>query len=335
MNYFEYTKTLSTSTIYEILEVVNSLKGYAIKIYKGLAQDALDAAFNHIIKNYDENSGELEHYATKVVGKILLRKFAREVEIDGEILEGIVNKKKANVGYYNPEGILDSLTAIPNTVDACVNYLLPFFIQDYKFFKTRKAEDRRLEYNGIFNKFSYSVINESMNQLVNTYGEDMEYLLELKSNCHYRNFPSDRYLKSLDENVEYVDTVEGIILYKKNSSRLKRFIYCIDIKDALYQLKFKLYREEYKRVIGDITVYCTLSGQLVTDENELNEILESELVGALLARAHSTMGVLRYDRGSSLMLSSNRAEEKGFLFEIGSKLIYVPVVKKASKCVCA
>lgn len=332
MNYFKYAKSYNGYRAMRIYQEVQNLKGYAISIYKGLWEDALDMSFFHILENFDENSGcELSHYALRVVGTILLGKYNHEIEHETS-LETNLNKKSVEEDLFNPaHEILDIEEGVSVDIQECVRYLLPMFIQDYKFFKSKKSEDRKLAYTGLFNMFSYETINESMDLMVKLYGEDMDYLYNLKRNCHYRNFSEDRYKDSMDNSIEYECFFKDVLIYKKLQVKSRKVFYLFNIKDAVDSIIQTYYQGKCSREVGDLTVYCTLSGNLVTSTEELRVVLERELVGAVLSR-FSYFKVVCYEKGKSIILSSTKELEHGFTLDIFNQDFKIPIRELVSKC---
>lgn len=310
MNYFDYVETLNVDRALKIYQTVYGLTGYAMSIYQGYYADALDKAFFHILTNYDEESGgDLDHYATKVVNTIMLGRYNHEVTHDISLsLE--MDKKSATIQKDNPLNIIAEKEEMINYTDIkrCIKHLLPNFIKDSHLFVTKKQENRKCSYEGLFSKFSSEVIWYSLNYLVQNYGDAMENLLELKKRCRYRNFTSDRYKDSIDETIEYVCTIRNTILYKSLTKRTLRILYKVNIRETLDYMIERFYNgscKEAKTMVEGIMVYCTLSGQIVAGTEELRETLENELMGTILARV-SVLKVVVYEKSESVILSSSR-----------------------------
>lgn len=310
MNYFDYVKSLDMDRTLKIYQAVYSLTGYAMSIYKGYYADALDKAFFHVLMNYDEESGgDLTHYATKVVSTILLGRYNHEITHE-LTLNVEMDKKSATIQKDNPLNILAEKEELISSSDMkrCIKFLLPNFIKDSHLFVTKRQEDRKCSYEGLFSKFSPEVIWHSLNYLVTNYGDDMERLLELKKKCKYRNFSEDRYKSSMDETIEYVCTLRNTILYKSLTKRTLRLLYKLDLKATLDYMIERFYNgscREAKTVVEGIDVYCTLSGQIVSGMKELRDTLENEIVGTVLSRL-SVLMVVVYSRGDYMILSSSR-----------------------------
>lgn len=310
MNYFNYALDCTPDKALRVYSVVWGLKSYARSIYRDLWEDALDMSFFHIIKNFNEESGgDLEHYATKVVGKILLNKYAHEIEHETSLQIELDNKSVEEGALAEVQPSISS-----TNVKDCVNYLFPMFILDWVFFKTQKPEFRKLSYEGLFEKFSESTVAKSMKYLVSKYNDELEELYNLRKECHYRNFPEDRYKSDLDETVEYISTFNGVVLLKQISgTKSKKNYYDIDLVGTINDIITELYTNEngYARKIGSCMVYCTLSGRLVLTKEELLKALETELVGAILAR--NRVKVVAYEKGKSLLISSSKELDDVYL----------------------
>lgn len=335
MNYFKYVKKFDVGRSLQIYRVVQNLKGYAITIYKNLWEDALDQAFFHILSNYDEESGgDLEHYATKVVGTILLGKYAHEIEHDIALDDGM-NKKSTEDTSANPLNIImenEDFIQIQD-YEKCKRYLFPLFVQDYKFFMTLRQEYRKCSYTGIFDMFSCEVILKTIKYFSGKYGKAILKLDKLRKTCRYRSFASDRYQKSMDPNIEYRGMLNGTLLYKVVSKRGSKFFYMMDTKKVIDDIVSSFYsdpKSEAHVIIENSDVYCTLSGRLVIGVDALREALENEIIGSLLAKL-STFRVIRYDRGVNLLMSATKETDVVFPIEIFGYTYYMDFRRVPSK----
>lgn len=335
MNYFNYTKKFDIHRSLRIYQAVQNLKGYAITIYKNLWEDALDQAFFHILANYDEESGgDLEHYATKVVGTIMLGKYNHEIEFDLALDDGM-NKKSAEDVSANPLNILleneDQMQI--RDFERCRKYLLPLFVQDYKFFMTMRQEYRRCSYTGIFDMFSSDVILYTIKYYARKYGRAMERLGSLRKGCRYRNFPGDRYKKSMDTSVEYRGMLSGTLLYKLLSRRGVKCFYLIDIRGMLNSIIQDCYLRESCEahiVVEGVDIFCTLSGRIAVGMQEMRDALENDILGALLSKV-STFKVVRYERGVDMIISSTRETDMRFPVEVFGCTYYLDFERVPSK----
>lgn len=335
MDYFKYVKNLDVSRSLRIYHVVQNLKGYAITIYKNLWEDALDLAFFHILSNYDEKSGgDLEHYATKVVGTIMLGKYAHEIEHDIALDEGM-NKKSVEDTSANPLNILMENEDLLQVKDLkrCKRYLLPMFVQDYKFFITLRQEYRKCSYTGIFDNFSSDVILQTIRFFSKKYGNLMLGLDKLKKTCRYRSFPSDRYQKSMDPNIEYRGMLNGTLLYEVVSKRGSKFFYMFETKKVIDDLVNNFYKNEKSEAhvkVEGVDVFCSLSGKFVIGEEALRDALENEIIGSILAKL-STFRVIRYEHGVDLLLSATKESDIRFPIDIFGCTYYIEFKRVPSK----
>lgn len=305
MEYFRHSRASDIAKVSEVFNVVQGLQGYAKTIYKSRWEDVLDMAYFHILNNFDwEGDNDLLHYATKVVGTIGLNIHAHEIEHDTQ-LDIAMDKKSLNTQGLTPEEVLLDEKEYSDGLEDCVSYLLPSFILDYKFFKSKKSEDRILEYKGLFKRFPEMLVAESMKVLIERYGNVVEELYQIKEKANFRNFPEDRYKASLDTSLEFEGIFKGIVLYKKTEGRMTKVFYELDIRSLLKSLYQSYYSTYATRLVGDITVYVTLSGQFLLGEEKLLETLEREVIGALLAR-NSFLKVAMYEKGNLMVLTSSR-----------------------------
>lgn len=334
MNYFRYNEAISSYEAIQIFDVVQQLKGYAGKIYKGSWEDALDSSFFHILRNFNkESGGELEHYATKVVNTILLGKYKDEITHEISLETGM-NKLSMDATYQNPLNILvTDDVEVSEDLKSCIHYLLPSFMEDYKFFKSRKSEDRKLSYNGLFERYSSGTIVKAMDYMVENYGQAVEELLSIKKECHFRNFSKDRYKNSLDTSVEYDCMLNNVLLYKKLGGRATKNFFYLNLRETIIRLISQFYTDGvHNKVLDDCTVYCSLSGNLIVGEDELYDTLERELIGALLARSQS-IKVVVYEENESMIVTASKDLDEGVNLPIFGDNFLVVFKQVVSKCI--
>lgn len=339
MDYFKHAQLLKKNNPYrawKIYEVVyqGTLKYYAKKIYGNRFEDALDMAYSHILENFNGDKGELEHYATVVIGTINLGMYKYEIDHE-EVLEITADQTAYSENHGDPlDVILDGEAELQSSeVNECISYLLPFFIADYKFFKTRKAADRSLAYSELYNKFKAKTIYEAVNVILEKYDKPMEELIAIKKSLKFRNYSEDRYEKSMDSSVTFLNEVSGIILYKKEKGKMSKLLYSIDLQDTIYNCVKQFYTGKLNRNIGGLDVYCSLSGQIICDEDRLYETLENELVGGVLSKLQ-LMKVLKYERTKELVLVASKAISYN---EITLKILgcpfRIPFILRTGKCI--
>lgn len=343
MNYFDYVQSLDTERALRIYKTVYSLSSYAKTIYKGYWEDALDKAFFHVLENFDDSCGsELLHYATRVVNTISLGRFKHEISHDTSLnLE--MDKKSATIMSSNPANILleKEENVDYSNIKGCVQYLLPKFLIDFRFFRSMKSEDRRCSYTNMFKVFSPEVITASVKYLVENYADEVERLHLLKKGCRYRNFDGERYKQSMEDAIEYVGTLKGTIIYKVFNKRTMRYFYNVNIESVIKDLYILYYQDNcslLKTTIEGKEIYCTLSGQLVIGREELFKSLENEIVGTILARM-SVLRVVLYEKGKSIVFSSSREifntlpiEFVGETYNLDFKRITGKRVKGETRC---
>lgn len=338
MDYFKHS-TLGYNAYKSLVvhQVLSGLAGYAKSCYSGSGngawEEALNLSYFHIMENFDwKCEADLTHYATKVVRTILINKNAKETGEETTLIAAI-DKKSFQENYLNPLDLIPPMgkDSISLDTEDCMDYLVPMFIKDYKFFKSKKPEDRVLTYNGLFDKFSEATVASAMACLVDTYGKDVEEFLELRNLCHFRNFPKDRYKNDLDETVEYKCMFKNVLIYKRLSGRLSRGFYRINLEEVLLCLVETFYVGKLSKKIRGVNVYCTLSGNLVLTEEELVDTLEREIVGAIIARVQGTK-VLCYEERKSLIISSSKDLLEGINFTILGENFNIEVEQLVARC---
>jgi hypothetical protein len=322
LDYFKYTKkdNLNIYSVEEIYKVVWSLKSYAIAIYKGLWQDALDAAFFHIMQHYDDSRGDLDHYATRVVGTIMLNKYNHEIEHDISLTTAMDSKSVREEVSTNPiEILLEGYSDISDDFEQCVSFLVPYFIKDFKFFESKRPDLRKLSYTELFQKFSTPVISSAMDYLLKKYGKALRALYDLSKDCKYRKYSSDRYKKGLDTLIEYHGIVNDILIYKSLSKvKVKRSFFYFDIFQTINHIIRLFYSNDRFGCmieVEGVKVYCSLSGYITTSLDELKSVLEDEIIGSLLGKL-SYLRVVVYERGKSIIFSSPKEEDCVLILEM-------------------
>lgn len=332
MNYFNYAQTQDSYRALQVYKVVQDLKGYAISIYKGLWEEAMDECFFHILKHYNPEKGELVHYATRTMSTVLLNKHKKEIAHETSLLTAMEQKSMETSGM-NPLEILvndDEVIDCSTDIESCIAFLLPKFIEDYKFFKSKKAENRNLSYEGLFKRYSVKTVRRSMELLMKVYGEAMDELLDLKQNCHIRNFSEDRYKKGLDTNIVLESVFQGVVVYRRLSNRVSKKFYSIDLVSVVDKLRDLYFTDKYYKNVGGYDVYCTLSGNIVIGEEALKSTVERELVGCILSK--SQCKVVKYEKGNRLIVSSVK-DIDNVVVRLFEEDLVIPLDKMVSKCV--
>lgn len=327
MEYFKQAKKeLNPYKVSLVYSTVQSLKHYAIAIYKGNYEDALDKSFHHILENYDwERGSDLMHYALRVIKTIGLAKNRNEVESDLS-LQIALDEESFDTRFSSVEdSIFLGDGTLSNDVEECMDYLVPMFIKDYKFFTTNSS--RSQTYTGLFEKYSIGTIAQAKENLVKGYSTNMEYLLNLRKECSLRCFPSDRYLSDLDSTIRYLSLFKDYIIYERLSGRNTKKFYLIDLKSIIDTLIGSLTPSKSTEIRG-IRVYLTLSGKIVCGD-ELVNILRDEIVGSVFAK-NQGIKVVHYDLDKlSLVVSSSKSLSSGI--DIG--VLKLPTKLLIGRCV--
>lgn len=292
---------------YKIYRAVynKEMKAYATKIYGSNYQDALDNAYRHILENYDSDKGELSHYTIAIIHNINFNSSKREISIQ-EVTELALDNKafKGNNGDPLDDIVSRQVDYNDKNVDNCINYLLKYYISDFKFFKSNKSSDRVNNYNELYDRFSVKTILSAISIISERYDNEIDELYCLKKQLRFKSYPSDRYVDSFDNSVEYMCEFNGIVIYKNRRAKGNKVIYEINIEDLLKKFKKTFYKGILNRNIGGVDCYVTLSGKLVIGEDELYDYIEDDLIGSILSRLPQ-MGVMRYERGKSILLTSS------------------------------
>lgn len=309
LNYFDCAILLKKNTPYRSYQIYQEVYSsgmikYAKSIYGANFEDALDKAYRHILENFDPEKGELTHYVTSTISKINFNN-GKEFSYD-EVTTLAMDSLAFKNNYGDPQD--EVFTKISETLggdtEICIRHLLKCYIEDFKFFKSKKLSDRVNEYGDLFDRFSVKTILTAVNYISEKYDADVEELYTLKKQMRFKHYDKDRYKDSFDDTVEYMCDFNGIIVYKKNNPKLNKVVYEINIQDILKRFTETYYKGMLNRNIGGIECYVTLSGKIVMDYKELLSELESEIIGSVLSRLMQ-VGVIRYEFGKSMLLTSS------------------------------
>ena len=305
MRFFKYLHTKSPKELYDIFMTVQGLKKYAYSKYGERWEDAVDASYEHIIKNYDPNKGDLKNYAIMVVGTIWLNSNKNELANDEQTKISLdVNTAKEYINSPLDETLEESFKSVD--LNSCIKDMVSFFVKDYKFFSTLNAKYRKMDYSELADRYSSESLVNAMKFLHDNYAERIESFVAYSKVSSIRNFNEDRYLKSLDGSLEYRGSLNDIImLRRKQGSHIKK-VYKVSIEENIDSIIRLFYSDtDYgKMVISDIPIYISLSGKILDTEKDLKHYLEKELVGSLLSR--TSLKVLHYERGNEILLSSTK-----------------------------
>lgn len=320
MKYFSYVdKGQSAIITYKIQQVLNDLAGYAKTIYKNGWEDALDKAFFHILHNYEPECGDLEHYATTVVRTIDLNKNKKEITHD-IVLDTAMDAKSVECSSADlAELYLNNQEDIRRSdIKECLNYMIPRFIKDYKFFLSNSSQDRLLDYSDMFKRFEISVINETQKFIVGTYAPRVQEMLKTPINFPIKRFTHARLMRTMDKSLEYKGCINNIVIYKKARSQHNRFFYYLDFKKVnSFLLRTLYYENEFccnHIKIEEFDVFISLSKTLCLGEDALFEKLEPEILSIVLTKIAS-FRIVTYEKGEGVLLSCSRSLENIIEFE--------------------
>ena len=326
MRYFEYSSRRNSSPyrLACIFNAVLKMENLAKARYGGRYQDALDAAFFHIVDNYDasmdeDNEDNLEHYAASVVNTIyrntsrheVLSETVLDIESGNQAIKDLeVEDPFSNISY-------NSKMEFERDVADCIEELLPNFLKDYELFMGSKSAERKTNYHAIYSRFSDAVISESVKRMCSEY-DKAKHLADLCRECKLRTFAPDRYKSSLDEAIRFSGMVNGIAVCTVTSHRVKRNVYRVHIKEFVDDVIKRFYTGEnsigHRNICGH-DIYCSLSGKEIEGEEALRDSIEYDAVGALLAKVVN-LRVVDYEAGKRLLVSSSKPEEYGLVFQL-------------------
>lgn len=304
MRLFKYLSTKSTKEMYDIFNVVSSLKKYAQIKYKDNYEDALDASYMHIVEHYDPSKGDLKNYAIKVVGTIGLGSNKKELANEEQTRLSL-DSKTASEFFNSPIDSLEENFKSSN-INSCIKDMVSLFVKDFKFFATQSTKYRKMDYKELLDKYSVESIVNAKNYLMEKYSNEIEKFISYSKVASIRNFNEDRYLKSLDTSLEYKGSLNDIILIKRKQGSHVKKVYRVLIGENINTLLDLFYTNtDYGKIlIADVPIYLSLSGKIVDSEEELRCSLERELVGSLLSR--TSLKVIHYDKGNEILLSSTK-----------------------------
>lgn len=318
MKFFKYASSKSYRELYDIFKVIKKFRHIAIKRYGDKFEDVLDDAFEHIIKNYDSNKGELENYASKVISKIGLNKTKEiadceqtNISLDSKIA------KEYNFSDEEVSHIIEDSIKLGNIND-CITYIAGSFVKDFKFFSSKNPKDKKIDYSDLKDSYSSESIINATKYLMNEYSKEIERFISYSRDTSIRDFNEDRYLKSIDNSLEYKGNINDIILLKRRQGSHVKKIYRVNIKEVINSIINLFYtNSDYGKIdIEGVSVYLSLSGKILDSIEDLIFFLEKELVGSILSR--TSLKVLKYKRGNEILLSSTK-EQNNIVLPIFNK----------------
>lgn len=330
MKYFKYAKGIDSILMYKIHIALQGCKNLAISKYKSNWEDALDDAYFHILEHYDESKGSLMNYAISVVSTIQKNKYIKEIGSDKvfdiESDKYALEDNKLNNQYDNIVFKEEDIE-YNNKVRSCIQYLLPFFIKDCELFYNKDSSLRKMNYSELFKKYDIKVINSAINEL-SPYYDDAKHLNNLSKSCHIRSFDSNRYKNSLDKTLKYVTKINNVVKCKSIGVNRKKYAYNLDIESLLENIYDMFYNIDYMsvacRMIDNIPVYCTLSGKFCFSKDDLFKIVESEIIGSVLA-LRNNLKVIYYSSGNNIIFTSTKEDESLIYLNMFNKSFNIPL----------
>lgn len=330
MKYFAYIQDLKLKDIVRIYNVVNSLTMYAKRIYSGLWEEALNKSFLHILHNYDENKGDLENYAIRIVKTIELNKYRYESENDTALN---LTLDKISYDAYNE---LDTMEfeeeqELSTDVQECVRVLVPKFIKDQKVFNLLKPEKAKVDLKELRNTFSDEVILKALSILSNNFTEEVEYLKNLSLQKHLYKLDMNRWEKERDEFVSYAEEYNGILAWR-GSPKSSRMFYRLNVRELIDNVVNHFHGKDglAHRVIGGVDVYMSLSGFITFDYESIREQVEREIINYIAAMVRE-IKFIRYEKGEYAWVSSVHKITYAIEIKAFGEVIKVHLKKMVSK----
>lgn len=320
MRVFDYLPSpMSCGDQLRVYNAVMDLKQYARKIYKNGWEDALDAAFFHIINHYNPEYGELEHYAITIVKTIDLSKYQKESPSDDMVTIGLDEKS-----YI--DHMADAIEEVEPSSDLvrCMYDLAPYFIKDFKFFCSKQSKDRKLKYTDIFKTYQPAVVGQAMVRLKGLYEDEVRTFLGYSKMTNIHSFDKDRYRKSIDESIIYAGKLNDTVLAKRKRGSHSKKIWQADLRKVLDLLYNTFYSVPDKYGCVEVegrTFYMSISGKVVEGYETLMEMVETELVGSILSR--TSLKVFLYEKGKELLLTSTKDDQYDVVLDLFGESIVV------------
>lgn len=337
MDYFSYARvTQSQEFLMEVYNVVSSLEGYAKAIYKGLYEEVLDKAFFHILDNFDPTKGQLENYATSVVGKILLNKYRKEVTHD---LALDIALEEESVEKVNGELLSQFLSASEekerSDVSSCIDMLVPYFIKDARFFVSLKSVNRTLSYSDVFEKYSTKTVKQAVDYLRDKYLKELENVYRYAKSISVKRYVKDRYKKSMEDTIVFRGEIGGIIIYEKIRGFHDKLFYSLDLKGNIARFMTKYYYSEIEGVhnyikVRGVEAFVSILGELIVGLPEIYDTLEAEMVGMLVSR-FSSIKVIKYEKQNRILFSSANDLGSAIPIKAFGDVFYAEVIKLGAK----
>ena len=334
MNLFKYLDSgKSFEDIYDIYSRVRSNEAYARKIYGGSWEDALDAAFFHILDKYDGTRGDLDNYITVVVKTILLNKNKKEYADDEKAKQGLDLKEYIETRGTEVELVFDDDRT--DDIRHCVQDMVKMFIEDYKFFKSGKSKDRKRDYKDIFDRYSYNIIKDSKEYLVLNYMDEVYEFMKYSRRPSVRLLSTDKYDKSLDSNILYKNEINDILIVERKKGSHYKDLYKVDIGSMVGVMVNLLYGKGCvgRLELEGVTAFISLCGKVVFSVDSLKDLLEDEIIKIILTNSY--FKIVYHEKGESVVFSGTRdtlAEITIPVFDKYIPVFYSKVVFKEEVC---
>lgn len=341
MNYFNYAVGLKNANPYmydKIYKAVYSSEQIAIARgrYRYNYEEALQFALMHVLANYDPNRGELEHYVSSVVSKIGRNYYRKEFSHD-EVVEISIDEVAYKENNDDPlsEIVCKESEREEEDIGGCLERLVPFFVQDYKFMKSGgsvKERNWNLDYEGIQEEFSMSSIGKAISFLKENYSDAMDQLYAMPQKMFRLKYSVNDLNGKLSADVHKVGEYGGIVLYTKEQGTSAKRIYEVDLDKALQEVLDVYYGGALNRKIYDREVYCSLGGIIFMDLEELKIQLRKEILFYICKKVTS-FKILRLEGSKALFVSSKDVEPHSVVLSEFCGSVSFDVVRKVSRLV--
>lgn len=318
MNYFRYGLGDDFGLSSKIWLELQNWRYYAIKLYGFTnAEDAMYATYDHVLKHYNENFGELKTYIVSTLSKIYISKNKKETSTEDNILEVELNSAtEPSKEYYD---IIEN--SLDESVEHCKELMTPMYIQDFTFLNSLRQSDRKFDYTVLSDLFKRETISKTILMLKNKYDDVLSRLYNNKVFA-CKGYDLCNYSAFYDTQLDFVCVLNDIVVCKKKkSNKCKRKVYILDLRKLVSNVK-NLYKDMLSCVVEDYEVWCTFSGTILYDEYETNNKLENEVLGKLLSMLTS-LKILAYEKGVIAYLTLPSHLEDVLSVELlGRRIIY-------------
>ena len=311
----------------EAFEEIVGLQKYAQTIYghKLKADDALDAAYQHILDKYDPQSGTIHNYTISIVSKIGIKNNTKEYS-STELLEEVDLEGDQSISsdYYDMSKSQD--------LDECIRELTPIYIKDYGYFSTGNKKFKQCSCRKILEMYSTETSLKAISYLRSTYDKEIQRYYSTRALECKRHFSKNIEAKRTDYTVNILGSLNGTIIFSRTKgSKLEKNFYAIDINNAVDMILETLYSESssikaFLRIESHMT-YCTLLGKEVHDRDTLIEEIKKDLIGSILV--NNNVKIIRSVTGIPLFTSKNII--KNFYITVFGETLSFPAIRLNTK----